>query len=149
MIRRIYMFMGLGFLGLGIIGAFLPVLPTTVFVLLASWCFSRSSPRLDAWLRSHAILGPPLVAWQDHGVIRPRAKILATITICAAGTVSLFTLGSLTVQIVVIGSLAGVLMFIWTRPALIPTHRDAPQPNADLPGTPVAKPLQRDTVEAT
>jgi uncharacterized membrane protein YbaN (DUF454 family) len=63
--------------GLGVVGMFLPVMPTTVFLLIALWAFSKSSKRLHDWLYSHPRLGPNLRAWQDHRVIPRRAKILA------------------------------------------------------------------------
>ncbi len=135
--RTIYVLLGFGFLGIGLLGAFLPVLPTTIFVLLGSWCFARSSPRLDAWLRNHSIFGPPLVAWLEHGVIRRRAKVLATITIIAAGGVSLFILETLALQLAVTGTLAAVLAFIWTRPPQVPTASAArPRPALISPGPP-------------
>jgi uncharacterized protein len=58
--RLIYAGLGWCAVSLAIAGAMLPGLPTTVFVLLASYCFSRSSPRFEQWLRNHRWLGPPL-----------------------------------------------------------------------------------------
>lgn len=65
---------GLASVGLGLLGALLPLLPTTPFVLLGAWCFARSSPRLHDWLRNHDTLGPPLRAWRRHRALPPRAK---------------------------------------------------------------------------
>ncbi|MGY8961402.1 MAG: YbaN family protein, partial [Alphaproteobacteria bacterium] len=62
---------------LGMIGAVVPVMQTTVFLLIALWAFTRSSPRCRAWLYNHPKWGPTLVAWSQHGVIPPRAKCLA------------------------------------------------------------------------
>lgn len=62
---------------LGIIGVFVPLMPTTIFLLAALWAFSRSSPRFHRWLYEHPRLGPPLRAWHQHRVIPPRAKIAA------------------------------------------------------------------------
>ncbi|TKT76340.1 YbaN family protein [Aquamicrobium sp. LC103] len=72
-------FIVLGFvmLLLGIIGAFLPVMPTTIFLILAAWCFGRSSPRLEAWMLAHPQFGPVLRDWRAHGAIPRRAKIMA------------------------------------------------------------------------
>ena len=63
--------------GLGAIGAFLPVMPTTIFLILALWAFSKSSARLHRWLYGHPRLGRPLRAWHAHRVIPVPAKCLA------------------------------------------------------------------------
>lgn len=75
--RWIYWLLGWMFFGLGIAGAFLPVLPTTPFMLLALWGFSKSSPRLEAWLLAHKTFGPSLRAWKAHRVVPWRAKLIA------------------------------------------------------------------------
>lgn len=72
-------FIVLGFLMLllGVIGAFLPVMPTTIFLILAAWFFGRSSPRLEAWILSHPRLGPVVVDWRKYGAVPRRAKTMA------------------------------------------------------------------------
>ena len=71
----------LGFLcvGLGIIGAFVPLMPTTIFIILAAGCFARSSPRLENWLLDHPKFGPTLRAWRAHRAVPRRAKIAACV----------------------------------------------------------------------
>lgn len=77
-IKRItYLVLGLIMLGLGIIGAFLPVMPTTIFVILAAWFFARSSERLEGWLLNHPKFGPTLRNWRKNGSISRRGKTLA------------------------------------------------------------------------
>jgi len=73
--RFIYLGLGWLFFALGVIGAFLPVLPTTPFMILALWAFSNSSEKLRAWLYNHRLFGPPLQRWQEHRVISVRAKM--------------------------------------------------------------------------
>jgi uncharacterized membrane protein YbaN (DUF454 family) len=65
------------FLALGLAGALLPVLPTTPFLLVALWAFSRSSPRLHDWLYHHRVLGPPLQRWQRERVVPAWVKAVA------------------------------------------------------------------------
>jgi uncharacterized membrane protein YbaN (DUF454 family) len=66
-------------LGLGIIGAFLPVMPTTIFIIFAAWFFARSSPKLEARLLADQRFGPLVIKWRDRGAIPPRAKLYACI----------------------------------------------------------------------
>lgn len=72
-----YFLLGMALVGLGILGAILPVMPTTVFLIGAAWCFARSSPRWEAWLLNHRTFGPVLRNWQARGAIAPRAKVYA------------------------------------------------------------------------
>ncbi|MBF0264254.1 MAG: YbaN family protein [Gammaproteobacteria bacterium] len=62
---------------LGFIGAFLPVMPTTVFIIIAAWAFSKSSERWYLWLKQHHIFGESLKAWEQHHAIPEKAKYIA------------------------------------------------------------------------
>ena len=72
---------------LGVIGIFLPVLPTTPFLILSAFLFSKSSPRFHAWVMSLPFAGPSILDWQENRIIRPRAKIL-----CASMIIGSFVL---------------------------------------------------------
>ena len=74
-LKPVFFTLGWVFVGTGIVGIFLPVLPTTPFMLLALWMFSRSSDRFHNWLYSHPLFGPPLQRWHEHRVIPPMAKL--------------------------------------------------------------------------
>ncbi|WP_041414278.1 YbaN family protein [Sinorhizobium fredii] len=71
--------LGLGWIMvcIGVAGIFLPLLPTTPFLLLAAWLFARSSPRLEQWLFDHPLFGQPLRDWRKDGAISRGAKICA------------------------------------------------------------------------
>ena len=107
---------GLAALALGVLGAFLPLLPTVPFLLLAAFCFARGSDRLHTWLLAHPTFGPAILDWQRHGAISRKAKVAATITIALTFSLSLimgvktYVLG---IQAVVLGC---VLVFLLSRP---------------------------------
>ncbi|MEM1419972.1 MAG: YbaN family protein [Pseudomonadota bacterium] len=72
--RILWLFLGLIALLLGLIGAVLPLLPTTPFVLVALFAFARSSPRLHAWLVNHPRLSTSIRNWNEEGAISWQAK---------------------------------------------------------------------------
>ena len=74
---------GLASLALGALGVFLPLLPTTPFLILAAFCFSRGSRRLHDWLVGHPRLGPPIRDWRQHRAVSPRAKVLSLVAMLA------------------------------------------------------------------
>ncbi|MEH0072533.1 YbaN family protein [Pannonibacter sp. Pt2-lr] len=76
--RLAYRFAGIVCVILGVIGAILPVMPGTIFFILAAAMFAKSSPELEARILAHPSIGPQVIAWREHGVIPPRAKLYAT-----------------------------------------------------------------------
>ena len=89
--RGVYLAAGVGCVGLAYLGALLPGLPTTPWVLLASWCFARSSPRLQAWLRRSPVFGTLLRDWDEHRGLRPRVKLVAAVLVVGVVSVSLLS----------------------------------------------------------
>jgi len=76
-VRALFFIAGLVSLGLGIAGAFLPVLPTTPLVLLAAACFARSYRPFHEWLIAHRLFGPMVREWHEHRSIAYRVKLTA------------------------------------------------------------------------
>ena len=74
LIRLAYLCAGLLAMAAGAIGAFLPLLPTVPFFILAAFCFARSSPRLEQWLVGHERFGPHIAAWRSRGAISRSGK---------------------------------------------------------------------------
>jgi uncharacterized protein len=75
--RHLLFALGCVLLVIGIAGLVLPLLPGTIFLILAAACFARSSPRFEHWLVTHPRFGPSVVAWRETGTIPVRAKIIA------------------------------------------------------------------------
>jgi uncharacterized membrane protein YbaN (DUF454 family) len=74
---------------LGGLGAVLPLLPTTPFVLLAAWCFARSSKRWHDWLYASALFGPLLRDWDERRCMPLRAKVAALVLMAGVGGTSI------------------------------------------------------------
>lgn len=104
----LYKPLGFLFLGLAILGVFLPVLPSTPFLLLSAWFFARSSEKWHKWLLNSDLFGPMLRNWEERRCISLRTKVVAMVMMIFAGTGSiLFALDDLYMRI-----FAGVLLMI-------------------------------------
>lgn len=96
--RWTWRILGCLMVALGMIGALLPVMPTTIFLILALGCFARSSPRLHAWLLAHPRYGQALSDWHEEGAISRQGKRYA-----------------------LAGMALGLVIFFWFgRPGLLP-----------------------------
>jgi uncharacterized membrane protein YbaN (DUF454 family) len=89
-VRAGYLVAGLALVGVGIVGVVTPGLPGTVFLIMALFCFKRSSPRLENWMLSHPRMGPTLREWEESRSIRPRTKLVAITAIWVFIALSFF-----------------------------------------------------------
>jgi len=78
--KMLYAFAGGLALLLGVMGIFLPGLPTTPFILLAAACFAKASPRVHQWMLQHPLIGPMLRNWQEHRSLTRGTKYVAIIS---------------------------------------------------------------------
>lgn len=111
--KFLYKITGLFFVGLGFLGAFLPVLPTTPFLLLALWFFTRSSPRLKNWLLTNKLFGTYISDFHNGRGIPVRVKYYTVILLWAAILTSVYAVsGKLWLQILLILIACGVSVHI-------------------------------------
>ena len=108
-------------LGVGIIGIFLPVLPTTVFVLIAAYAASRGSRRLHDYLLQHAVFGPMILQWHQHGAASRASKWAASFSMLFCAAVILVTMHwagthHWWMAALPIACMAAVLAWLWRRP---------------------------------
>lgn len=102
---------------LAAIGAVLPVVPTTPFLLVAAWAAKRGAPELYERLHQHAIWGPTLCDWRDQRAISTRAKALAIITMSASWSFLWYLNSALPILVVMGVIFASVGVFVLSRPA--------------------------------
>lgn len=108
-------------LGVGIIGIFLPLLPTTVFVLIAAYAASRGSRRLHDYLLRHAVFGPMILQWQQDGAVSRASKWTASFTMLLCAVVILLVMHwagdhQWWMSALPIACMAVVLTWLWLRP---------------------------------
>lgn len=107
-------------LGLGMLGVFLPVLPTVPLLILAAWAFSSASPRVAAWLYGHPRFGARLTAWRDYRAISRAGKIAASSAMVVSVPVTWVATGEPWIAAIQAAVLAGVIAYLLTRPSAPP-----------------------------
>jgi uncharacterized membrane protein YbaN (DUF454 family) len=115
-LRPLYFAAGIVLVGIGIAGYFLPVLPGTIWLILAAACFARSSPKFEAWLINHKTFGPSIVAWRQNGAIPRKAKFLAIGMMIVSFIILAFAHPSMLVLAIVGAILAACALFVASRP---------------------------------
>ena len=117
MIKK-YLFIGLGsfFVCLGFIGIIIPGIPTTVFLLLSAWFFSKSSPFLENWLINHKLFGRLIRDWNEHKSISRKSKIVAVIIIIPTFSFSIYSSLNITIDILLGIICISLCAFLISRP---------------------------------
>ncbi len=116
-VRGLLFAAGLLSVGLGVLGVFLPVLPTTPFMILAAACFAQSSDRFYQWLLNHRVFGQMIRDWREHGTIPLRAKLIAIpLIVLTIGASILFVVPLLPVKILLGCIGLGVIVFLLRMP---------------------------------
>jgi len=108
--------------GMGFIGIFVPGIPTTIFLIIALWAFTKSSEKLRHWLLNHKRFGPILNNWQQHKVVPRRAKILMVVLMSLAVVLFYYSLQNLYLTIGLIIILVSVAIYVISLPSKIPEN---------------------------
>jgi uncharacterized membrane protein YbaN (DUF454 family) len=117
--RTSYLLLGWCCIALGAAGAFLPLLPTTVFLLVAAWAFGHSSERWHRWLHEHRHFGPLLASWERHRAMPRQAKVAALITLATSYAFTAWLLGPFSTGAIIGGAcIVGVAIFLAHIPVL-------------------------------
>jgi len=111
---------------LGILGVFLPVLPTTPFILLAAACYARASERFHSWLLAHRTFGPTIRNWEQYGSVAPRTKKVAITMMTLSIAVSIWVVRDLPWLQAMLALIAvSVGIWMWR----LPEHADVSSPS--------------------
>jgi uncharacterized membrane protein YbaN (DUF454 family) len=116
LVRVALLIFALANLALGVLGIFVPGLPTTVFILLAAWAASKSSPRLNSWLWNHPRFGALLRNWANGGRMGRQAKWAATLVMSSSATILLLSNTARWMLVTALLCMAAVLAWLWHRP---------------------------------
>ena len=120
--RTILISLGLLCVGLGFVGVFVPGIPTTIFLIIALWAFTKSSKKLRHWLLNHKRFGSILNNWQEHKVVPRRAKILMVVLMSLAVILFYYSLQSLILTIGLIIILVSVAIYVISLPSKVPEN---------------------------
>ncbi|HEX2369657.1 MAG TPA: YbaN family protein [Acidimicrobiia bacterium] len=132
--RAIYLGLGIFMLAIGIVGVWLPLIPTTGPVLLAAWCFARSSERFDQWMLNHRVFGPIVRDWRSGAGFTVRAKVIAVIALAVTFGVSIaFVVDNLGVRIGLAALGLALAVFIVSRPTKPRNAEPDPAAADDVP----------------
>ena len=120
--RMILISLGWLCVSLGFIGIFVPGIPTTIFLIIALWAFTKSSKKLRNWLLNHKRFGPILNNWQQHKVVPRRAKILMVVLMSLASILFYYSLQNLYLTIGLVIILVLVAIYVISLPSKLPEN---------------------------
>ena len=103
-------------LALGALGIFVPLLPTTPFLLLSAFAFANSSERMHQWLLDHNIFGPLIDNWRQHQAISRRAKVVSILSMVAILMISVLMPVPTYIIVIQVFVLSTTAIFVLSRP---------------------------------
>jgi uncharacterized membrane protein YbaN (DUF454 family) len=118
--RTTFKLLGFGCVAIGIVGIILPVLPSTIFFILAAGAFARSSPELEQRILEDPRIGPPVRNWRDHGIVPVRAKIYALAGMAAGYVIFYWTTDPDIWLAFLVGAIIALsALYVVSRPSVI------------------------------
>ena len=120
--RLVLISLGWVCVSLAFVGIFVPGIPTTIFLIIALWAFTKSSKKLRNWLLNHKRFGPILNNWQQHKVVPRRAKILMVVLMSLASILFYYSLQNLYLTIGLVIILVLVAIYVISLPSKIPKN---------------------------
>ena len=123
MIKK-YLWMGLGFLSLGMayVGVVVPGIPFSIFLVFSAYCFAKSSPRMHAWLYNHKYFGPFLTNWVQKRVFPTKGKYAMVLVMASSLAFLYFSTGNLKAFAWSGGFMALVAIWAWRFPGSVEEH---------------------------
>jgi uncharacterized membrane protein YbaN (DUF454 family) len=118
--RAVLIIVGTVALALGAIGIFVPVLPTTPFLLVAAACYARSSTRLYEWLLSRPSIGPIVGEWRRSRSLPPGVKNRALVVVALTFTISIVLVDSLLLRVGLVATAMILMAFLYRIPTAEP-----------------------------
>jgi uncharacterized membrane protein YbaN (DUF454 family) len=116
--RQMNIAIGMGFLGLGIVGAFLPVLPSTCFFICATYFFGKSSARLENWVLNHPKFGHAVRSWRETRSIPLAGKVAAVVGMSLSSVILVFSPAPVWAIALGLFVLVGSAWYVLSRPTL-------------------------------
>lgn len=124
-LKYFYLFSGFILVAIGVVGIFLPLLPTTIFLILASICFLKISPKANEWLRNHKVLGGYIDNYQNKTGLTRNAKIANIITLWTSISLSAFLLTQeVYIRIILLAIAIGVTIHLLMIKTKQPTDKN-------------------------
>ena len=125
LLRAVLLVVGTAALIVGLIGIFLPVLPTTPFLLVTAACYARASTRLYAWLLGQPSVGPIVAEWRRSRSLPPGVKTRALVVMAITFAVSIMLVDSLLLRVGLVGTAIILAAFLYRIPIAQPERRSA------------------------
>jgi len=125
MIKK-YLWMGLGFLSLGMayVGVVVPGIPFSIFLVFAAYCFAKSSKKWHDWLYNHKYFGPFLTNWVQKRVFPTKGKYAMVLVMSSSLAFLWFSTGNIKAVLWSGGFMALVAIWAWRYPGTVQEHGD-------------------------